>query len=214
MENVGVEQQSVKFLLSLKSDLNLPEPTVMFGLDQTITLQLKDDLENQNTQSGPSVRDLTHIHPFMIRCQITSCILFLNGKYLKQLIQFASASFIQTHTNWELSFAVRLLLELFLWPLVCFFGQVSDFTWLFNLQRRVSVCGLFSGSSGKCYSFYLESRLFLNQSGLWASNPAVDTSVSENMNSVQPDLSQSSVFNKWEKGFDQNMKDFHLNCLN
>lgn len=55
MENVGVEQQSMKFLLSLKSDLNLPELTVMFGLEQTITLQLEDDLKNQNTQSSVSV---------------------------------------------------------------------------------------------------------------------------------------------------------------
>lgn len=77
MENVGVEQQSVKFLLSLKSDLNLPKLTVMSGLEQTITLQLKDDLKKQNTQSGPSMRDLTHIHPFISRRQIGSHILFL-----------------------------------------------------------------------------------------------------------------------------------------
>ena len=45
VENVGVKQQSVKFLLSLKSNLNLPELTVMFGLEQSITLQLRDDLK-------------------------------------------------------------------------------------------------------------------------------------------------------------------------
>lgn len=39
MENVGLEQQSVKFLLSPKSDLNLPELTVMFGLERSISQQ-------------------------------------------------------------------------------------------------------------------------------------------------------------------------------
>lgn len=48
MENVGVKQQSVKFLLSLKSNLNLPELTVMFGLERSITLQLRDDLKKWN----------------------------------------------------------------------------------------------------------------------------------------------------------------------
>lgn len=62
VENVGVKQQSVKFLLSLKSNLNLPELTVMFGLERIITLQLRDDLKTRNTLSDLSVRDLTQIH--------------------------------------------------------------------------------------------------------------------------------------------------------
>lgn len=52
VENVGVEQQSVKFLLN---------PVWISGADQLVTLQLKDDLKNTNTLA-PFIRGLPQIH--------------------------------------------------------------------------------------------------------------------------------------------------------
>lgn len=84
MEKVSVEQQSVKFLLSLKSDLNLLQLTVMFGLEGSITLQLRDDLKKSK-----STRGLTHIH--LLRSTDTSDFMgfvsvVLTGKFSNQLI--------------------------------------------------------------------------------------------------------------------------------
>lgn len=53
MENVGVEQQSMKFLLN---------PVWISGADLGAMLQLKDDLKKYKHTPSPFIRGLPHIH--------------------------------------------------------------------------------------------------------------------------------------------------------
>lgn len=113
VENVGVEQQSVKFLLN---------PVWISGADHLVTLQLKDDLKNTNTLA-PFIRGLPQIHTWSTSTK-PPLRHWSNGQKwpLKQSVKPCQENKLEVKsiysTNFQLSTFTETVLLLYL---ICFF---------------------------------------------------------------------------------------------